>query len=149
MARSLTDRTNYVNWTAKEKSIVDSYCFSLYNYRITGILQIMLAVNQFLLTSTGGSAMGKVIGNVMVQKRGVISLGLLKEYMPLSDGEIFQVQIEDRKIILVPMKLIPAEQAWFWTREWQAGEKEADEDIATGRVKTFDSVDDLLEELDQ
>ncbi|RJQ29304.1 MAG: AbrB/MazE/SpoVT family DNA-binding domain-containing protein [Peptococcaceae bacterium] len=93
--------------------------------------------------------MGKVIGNVMVQKRGVISLGLLKEYMPLSDGEIFQVQIEDRKIILVPMKLIPAEQAWFWTREWQAGEKEADEDIATGRVKTFDSVDDLLEELDQ
>jgi len=47
------------------------------------------------------------------------------------------------------MKLIPAEQAWFWTREWQAGEKEADEDIAAGKVKTFDRVDDLLEELDQ
>ncbi|MCL6447668.1 MAG: AbrB/MazE/SpoVT family DNA-binding domain-containing protein [Armatimonadetes bacterium] len=93
--------------------------------------------------------MGKVIGNVMVQKRGVISLGLLKEHMPLNDGDIFQVQVEDSKIVLVPMKLIPAEQAWFWTREWQAGEKEADEDIAAGRVKTFDRVDDLLEELDQ
>jgi hypothetical protein len=93
--------------------------------------------------------MGKVIGNVMVQKRGVISLGLLKEHVPLNDGDIFQVQLEDRKIVLVPMKLIPAEQAWFWTREWQAGEKEADEDIAAGRVKTFNRVDDLLEELDQ
>lgn len=93
--------------------------------------------------------MGKVIGNVMVQKRGVISLGLLKEHMPLNDGDIFQVQLEDSKIVLVPMKLIPAEQAWFWTREWQAGEKEADEDIAAGRVKTFDRIDDLLEELDQ
>ncbi|MEW6275362.1 MAG: AbrB/MazE/SpoVT family DNA-binding domain-containing protein [Bacillota bacterium] len=93
--------------------------------------------------------MGKVIGNVMVQKRGVISLGLLKEHMPLNDGDIFQVQLEDSKIVLVPMKLIPAEQAWFWTREWQAGEKEADEDIAAGRVKTFDRIDDLLEELEQ
>jgi hypothetical protein len=79
----------------------------------------------------------------------VISLGLLKEHVPLNDGDIFQVQLEDRKIVLVPMKLIPAEQAWFWTREWQAGEKEADEDIAAGRVKTFNRVDDLLEELDQ
>lgn len=93
--------------------------------------------------------MKKVIGNVTVQKRGVISLGLLKEHMPLNDGDIFQVQLEEGKIILVPMKLIPAEQAWFWTKEWQAGEKEADEDIAQGRVKTFNRLDDLLEELDQ
>lgn len=93
--------------------------------------------------------MKKVIGNVIVQKRGVISLGLLKEHMPLNDGDIFQVQLEEGKIVLVPMKLIPAEQAWFWTREWQAGEKEADEDIAQGRVKTFNRLDDLLEELDQ
>ena len=26
------------------------------------------------------------------------------------------------------------DQAWFWTAEWQAGEKEADEDIRAGRV---------------
>ncbi len=28
------------------------------------------------------------------------------------------------------------EQWWFWTDEWQAGEREADEDIAAGRVTT-------------
>jgi len=77
--------------------------------------------------------MGKIIGNIMVQKRGIISLGLLKEHIPLSDGDIFQVQIEDDKVILVPMKLIPAEQVWFWTKEWQKGEKEAEEDIKAGR----------------
>lgn len=93
--------------------------------------------------------MGKVIGNVMVQKRGIISLGLLKKHMPLEDGEILQVQVEDGKIILVPMKLIPAEQAWFWTSEWQKGEKEAEKDIAAGKIKSFDNIDDLLEDLDK
>jgi hypothetical protein len=93
--------------------------------------------------------MGKIIGNIMVQKRGIISLGFLKEHLPLSDGDIFQVQIEDNKIILVPMKIILAEQAWFWTKEWQRGEKEAEEDINAGRVKLFNDVDELVKDLDQ
>lgn len=93
--------------------------------------------------------MAKVIGNIMVQKRGIVSLGLLKEYMPLNDGDIFQVEIENGKVILKPMKLIPAEQAWFWTKEWQEGEKEAEEDKAAGRIKSFDSVEGLLEDLDK
>jgi hypothetical protein len=39
---------------------------------------------------------------------------------------------------------IDSEQAWFWTREWQAKEREADEDLAAGRVTTFESDDELL-----
>jgi hypothetical protein len=96
-----------------------------------------------------GYAMGKIIGNIMVQKRGIVSLGLLKKHLPLSDGDIFQVQIEDNKVILVPMKIIPAEQAWFWTKEWKKGEKEAEEDIKAGRVKSFNNVDELVNDLDQ
>jgi hypothetical protein len=30
-------------------------------------------------------------------------------------------------------------QAWFWTTEWQAGEREADADLAAGRVENFES----------
>ena len=93
--------------------------------------------------------MTQIVGNIMVQKRGVVSLGLLKEYMQLNDGDIFQVQLENGKIILIPMKLIPANQSWFWTKEWQDGEKEAEEDKAAGRLKSFDSADDLLEDLDK
>lgn len=39
------------------------------------------------------------------------------------------------------------DQAWFWTPEWQQMEREADEDIAAGRVKAFDTMDDLIADL--
>ncbi len=104
---------------------------------------------QTCIETKGVPAMGKVIGNIMVQKRGVVSLGLLKEHMPLNDGDIFQVQVESDKVILIPMKLIPADQAWYWTKEWQEGEKEAEADISAGRVKSFDNMEDLLEDLDK
>mgnify|MGYP005846590403 CR=1 FL=1 len=40
-----------------------------------------------------------------------------------------------------------ADQAWFWTAEWQAKEREADEDLAAGRYKDFDTMDDFLADL--
>jgi hypothetical protein len=39
---------------------------------------------------------------------------------------------------------IDPEQAWFWTREWQAKEREADEDVDAGRQITYESDDDFL-----
>jgi antitoxin PrlF len=30
-------------------------------------------------------------------------------------------------------------QAWYWEADWQAGEREADEDLAAGRSEIFDS----------
>jgi hypothetical protein len=39
------------------------------------------------------------------------------------------------------------DQAWFWTEEWQAGEREAEEDIRAGRVKGFDTMEELLADL--
>jgi hypothetical protein len=39
---------------------------------------------------------------------------------------------------------IDPEQAWFWTRGWQAKEREADEDLDAGRATTYKSDDELL-----
>lgn len=39
------------------------------------------------------------------------------------------------------------DQSWYWTPEWQAAEKEADEDIAAGRVHCYDNVDELTKSL--
>ena len=36
------------------------------------------------------------------------------------------------------------DQAWFWTPEWQAAEREADAELAAGHGKTFDNVEDLI-----
>lgn len=51
--------------------------------------------------------------------------------------------------VAIPKKLIDRSRAYFWTRWWQEGEREADEDIRAGRVKTFVSVDELVKDLDQ
>lgn len=37
-----------------------------------------------------------------------------------------------------------ADQAWFWTPEWLAGELEAEADKAAGRQQTFGSDEDFL-----
>ena len=42
---------------------------------------------------------------------------------------------------------IPDDQAWYWTEQWQRWEKQADEDIAVGRIKNFNSVDGLIADL--
>jgi len=39
-------------------------------------------------------------------------------------------------------------QAWFWTPKWQQMEREADDDIAAGRVKTFDDMESFLADLE-
>ncbi len=48
---------------------------------------------------------------------------------------------------LVPPDPIPEDQAWFWTERWQAMEREADEDIAAGRVSPAMDVDEFIESL--
>jgi hypothetical protein len=39
------------------------------------------------------------------------------------------------------------DQAWFWTEEWQAGEREAEADLAAGRYETFDTMEELIDDL--
>lgn len=44
---------------------------------------------------------------------------------------------------------IDPEQAWFWTREWQAKEREADEELAAGRGITYESDEAFLGALEK
>ena len=62
----------------------------------------------------------------------------------LEEGDPVEFVITDEGILLRPKKLIDASQAWFWTPEWQAKEREADEDIAAGRFERFESDEEFL-----
>lgn len=42
---------------------------------------------------------------------------------------------------------IDPDQAWFWTREWQQKEREADDDVVAGRFKRFQSSEEFLQYL--
>jgi hypothetical protein len=44
---------------------------------------------------------------------------------------------------------IDPEQAWFWTHAWQMKEREADEDLAAGRVTHYESDKEFLAALDE
>lgn len=44
---------------------------------------------------------------------------------------------------------IDPEQAWYWTRAWQAKEREADDDRAAGRVSRYENDEDFLTALDE
>lgn len=50
---------------------------------------------------------------------------------------------------LHPLASVSADQRWFWTERWQRMEREADEDIATGQVRAYENVDDLLAGVDR
>jgi hypothetical protein len=43
---------------------------------------------------------------------------------------------------------IDPDQSWFWTRVWQEGEREADADLAAGRIQRFEGDDAFFAHLD-
>lgn len=66
----------------------------------------------------------------------------------LEEGDFVEAQVDDEGTILLrPKKLIDKSQAWFWTEEWQAGEREADLNIQRGEVVEFDNVEDAIRHL--
>jgi AbrB family looped-hinge helix DNA binding protein len=71
----------------------------------------------------------------------------ISKALRLKKGDHMLVRLIARRVELVPASLIPRDQLWFWTPEWQQKEREADVDINGGKVLTFDSVDELLREL--
>lgn len=67
----------------------------------------------------------------------------------IQPGDFVEVKLdEEGRIVLTPKKLVDASQAYFWTEEWQKGERQADEDIKAGRVKKFKSMDDAVKYLE-
>ena len=49
--------------------------------------------------------------------------------------------------IAVRARLIDSDQRWWWTEAWQSGERQAERDLRVGRVKVFESANELLQDL--
>jgi AbrB family looped-hinge helix DNA binding protein len=85
-----------------------------------------------------------------VTRHGQITLpASVRERLGIEEGDLIEIDVEDERAVLIPKKLVDKSQAYFWTRKWQEGEREADEDIKAGRVKTFDSVEELINDLER
>lgn len=83
-----------------------------------------------------------------VRGKGQITIPAdIREAARLEEGDPIEVELTADGILLRPRKVIDATQAWFWTPSWQAGETEAEEDIAAGRTTAFESDEAFLRAL--
>jgi hypothetical protein len=66
----------------------------------------------------------------------------------IEEGNFVEIEVVESRAMLTPKRLVDKDQAYFWSREWQEAEREAEEDIRAGRVKEFASVEDLIQDLE-
>lgn len=88
---------------------------------------------------------------IAIQQRGVLTLPaeLRKRHRLDEPGAQVRVVERDDGVIELHAELpVPAEQVWFWSERWQRMEREADEDVASGRVARFDDVEGFIADLD-
>jgi len=58
----------------------------------------------------------------------------LRRSIRLAEGDYVEMEIKDGALVLKPVKVIHPDQEYFFTKEWQEKEAEADRDLAQGKV---------------
>jgi len=72
----------------------------------------------------------------------------LRKYLNIAVGDYMEMERQDGELVLKPVKVVHPEQVYFYSKEWQKGEAEADKDIAKGDVLgPFDNLTDGLDAL--
>jgi AbrB family looped-hinge helix DNA binding protein len=86
---------------------------------------------------------------VKLRARGQVTLpGFVREKLHLEEGSLVLLKVVDETVVLVPQATVDKDQSWFWRERWQKLEAEAEEDIRRGRVRSFDSVEELFDEME-
>jgi AbrB family looped-hinge helix DNA binding protein len=93
--------------------------------------------------------MGETV--LQVRSNGQITLPTtVRRKANLKEGDLLEVVVEaDGTVRLVPQIAVERSQAYFWTRRWQEGEREADADLSNGRFQDFKTMEDAIKFLDE
>ncbi len=73
------------------------------------------------------------VTRISPKRQITIPIEIFKD-LRLDRGDYLEAKVEGSRIVLIPTKLIPKDQAWFWTRSWQEKEQEAEENINAGKL---------------
>jgi len=72
----------------------------------------------------------------------------LRKIIRLAVGDYLEVDIQDSTLVIRPVKVVHADQEYFFTKEWQEKEAEAEKDIAESKLAgPFESPEDALNAL--
>jgi antitoxin PrlF len=82
-----------------------------------------------------------------LREKGQMTLpASVREALRVEAGdEIEFAVVANGEVVMRGLKMIPADQAWFWSESWQRGEREASADIAAGRVETFTDAESFFD----
>ena len=75
-----------------------------------------------------------------------IPMELVKK-LNLAVGDKLDVEEKEGKLIITPVVIIPKDQAWYYSKEWQTKEKEVELQIAEGKVHQANTKEELFEGL--
>lgn len=85
----------------------------------------------------------------VLRARGQITIPrAIRTALRLEENDPLEIEVTDDGILLRPCKLIDASQAWFWTPEWQEGERQASAELAAGLGTVYESGEEFLAALD-
>jgi len=86
-----------------------------------------------------------------LRAKGQVTLpGEIREMLELSEGDDLLFFVDEKgQVVIERGRVIPPDQAWFWTERWQRIEREAQADIEAGRVHRYADVDEAIEALEQ
>lgn len=72
----------------------------------------------------------------------------LRKFFRLAVGDYVEIDIKDGNLVIRPVKVVHPDQEYFFAKEWQDKEAEADRDIAEGKVLgPFENAQDALKAL--
>ncbi len=86
---------------------------------------------------------------IKVTRGGQVTIpAVLRREAGIEVGDYLEVRLEQDRLVLLPKQVIDKSQAYFWTEAWQESEREAEEDLRTGQVKRFETLENLIADLD-
>lgn len=91
------------------------------------------------------------MSRALVREHYQITLPLkIRKELPIEVGDPVEIYVnEDGEIAVRLLKAIDASQAWFWTKEHQEAEKEAERELLEGKGKRVKSARVLIDELEK
>jgi len=75
-----------------------------------------------------------------------IPVELLKK-MKLKPGDKLDIEEREGRLVITPVVVIPRDQLWYYSKEWQKDELEAEQQINDGKVKLAKNKDELFKGL--
>jgi antitoxin MazE len=68
----------------------------------------------------------------------------VRKKISLAIGDTLEIEEKNGEIILKPVILIEKSQAYFWSKDWQEGEKKAETAKKKGNYKDFDKGEEAI-----